>query len=325
MVAYNDSPMPKPGGVGAAIILTIAAAVALLCVAALAGPSSAAGQSASVASVALDMHISGNGPRTIGAVDECVSAAVDQPVDIDVVVPSPGIPAERGVAAFQLRLFYDPAIVWVGADDSKLLLDAARDAAGRKQSNVMAFSDVAVTGRPNKSGDYLSVVVDFGPKGIEPAGSSETGPGVLARLTLLPQGEGTSPLILADVEIADDDSEKIPVDSVQSGAIHVGEPCPGPTATPVPTPMSTPTPAPAPTPTPAPQAPVPAGGAATGVGSLAPAAPGLPIWATFLSGLGSAGLLAAALRLSGIRRRFLATANRDNRESDANSPGDRAQ
>jgi hypothetical protein len=210
--------MARLSVVQAGILLLIAAAAAALSTLGLGGTSSGAGQSASIALIAVDGDISGNAPRTVGAIDECVSASVGQPVEVDIVVPSPGVPAHRGIAAFQLRLFYDPAIVWVTADDSSQLLAQATG------STVIAFSDVAVTGAPNTSGDYLSVAVDFG-SGIEPTGASETGPGVLARLTLLTQGEGTSPLIVTDVEIADDDSEKIPVDSVQSGSIHVGEPC----------------------------------------------------------------------------------------------------
>lgn len=205
----------------ASITIFIAAVVVAVALTPLfAGDSSAAGPaSADIAVVAIDADSSGNEPDTVGSIEECVSASVDQPVEVDIVVPSPGIPVDRGIAAFQLRLFYDPAIVWVTADDSSQLLAQATG------STVIAFSDVAITGQPNTSGDYLSVAVDFGPKGIEPAGASETGPGVLARLTLLPKSEGTSTLFLSEVDIRDDQGDKIMVGSIQDGTIVVGGLC----------------------------------------------------------------------------------------------------
>jgi hypothetical protein len=290
--------MPKLHRGGAAILFLIAAGVAVLSTLGLTAASSAASQSASVALVALDTDASGNGPRTVDAIDDCVSAPVDQPVDIDIVIPSPGVPADRGIAAYQFSIMYDPAVVWIAADDSDMLL---AQAAG---SNVIAIADP----KPDSNAVYQSWGVDFGTSGIEPAGSSETGPGVIARITLLPQSDGVSPLTLSNVLLIDDASERLSLEPVQSGSVYVGQPCPvqsdtgtptptpapSPTPTPTPTLAPTPTPAPAPTSTPEPHSPVPAGGAATGVGSLAPAASSFPIWAAFMSTLGGAGLLIAS-------------------------------
>jgi hypothetical protein len=196
----------------------IAAGAAVLSILGLAAASSGASQSPSVALLALDTDTSGNEPRIVASIEECVSATVGEPVDIDIVVPSPGIPADRGVAAYQFSILYDPALVWITADDNEMLL---AQAAG---SNVIAIADP----KPDNNGVYQSWGVDFGTSGIEPAGSSETGPGVIARITLLPQSDGVSALILSNVLIIDDDSERITLESVQSATIHVSEPCPEP-------------------------------------------------------------------------------------------------
>jgi hypothetical protein len=89
------------------------------------------------------------------------------------------------------------------------------------ESNVIPIADP----RPDKNGVYVSWGVDFGPSGIEPGGSSETGPGVLARITILPQSEGISTLTLRDVLFIDDASNRITLESVRSATISVGRPC----------------------------------------------------------------------------------------------------
>jgi hypothetical protein len=176
-----------------------------------------AGAQSSAQLLALDVTASGNDSRTVGTVEECVSASVGQAVDVDVVVPGSGIPTDRGMAAYQFSLLYDPSILWVQADNGKMLLDQAPG------SNVITIADP----KPDKNGLYVSWGVDFGPSGIEPAGSSEVGPGVIARLTLLPQAAGRSALALGDVLVIDDDSQRIELEDIQPAAIHVGEPCPG--------------------------------------------------------------------------------------------------
>ncbi len=192
-------------------------------------PDSDAASSLSV--VAVDADPRGNGPRAVASTEECVSATTGQPVEIDIVLPSPGVPADRGIAAYQFSLFYDPSVVWVAADASGLLLAQAPG------SNPLPISDP----KPDRNGVYISWAVDFGPKGIEPAGASEAGPGVIARLTLLPKKNGASALNLTNVIIIDDASKVLSVESVRSGAVRVGEPCAGQNPSPTP---ATPTPAP---------------------------------------------------------------------------------
>jgi hypothetical protein len=205
-------------------------------------PASASDESA--VPIAIDVQTQGNGPRSVGSVDSCVSAEVGQPVTVDVVLPDSGIPVDRGISAYQYSMIYDPAIVWVQADDSNQLLAQAHG------SSIIPLSDP----KPDTNGVYVSWAVDFGPAGIEPEGSSETGPGVIARLTLLPKSAGQTSLSLQDVVLLDDKTNPINVGSVTGASLYVGEPCPGDSSpTPAPTPFVTPSPTPVP-PNPSPAA-----------------------------------------------------------------------
>lgn len=182
-----------------------------------------------VISVELDANPAGNGPRTVGTIDACARGDVGQPLDVDVVVPSPGVPASLGITGYQFTFVYDPQMLSVTGQDYKLLMDQA---AG---SSLLDFSDAL----PNTSGEYLTVVVDFGSLGIEPAGSSEIGDGVISRLTLLPQRQGASFVRLRDVRLVDDSGGEVPVEIGQPATVAVGRTCEGPTPSPEPTPAPT--------------------------------------------------------------------------------------
>ncbi len=215
-----------------------------------------AGAGSDIVTVGLDMETGGNGPRSAHDVDECISVQPGQPATVDVALPEPGVPGSRGVAAYQFTLFYDGAVVSVTADDHRMLLDEAPGSA------LIPIADA----KPDTNGVYTSGVVDFGPKGIEPGGASEVGPGVLARLTLTPRAAGVSPLVIKDVIIKDDSGDDIEIISVLSARLYAGEPCPGQAATsPTITPARTPLPAATRTP------PAAARGAGPGPSSLAQA------------------------------------------------------
>lgn len=193
-----------------------------------------------IVTLGLDMETAGNGPRSAGQIDQCGSIAVGQPATVDVVVPEPGIPAGRGISAYQFTLFYDSTVVSVTGDNPVMLLHQALGSA------LIPLSDP----KPDTDGVYTSGVVDFGPKGVEPVGASEVGPGVLARLTLTPRAAGVSPLVIKDVIIKDDSGDDIEIISVLAAYLYTGEPCSGqaavtPTATPARTPAGTRTPPPA--------------------------------------------------------------------------------
>jgi hypothetical protein len=191
--------------------------------------------SASGVVVAIDTDPTGNGPRTVGSIEDCRSLEPDQTLEVDVVLPSPGIPTDRGLAGYELRLFYDPNILWITDEDGNQLLKQAPG------STIFPFTE----SRPSNDGDYGSLAVDFG-SGIEPFGASETGPGVITRLTLAAQRSGSSPLVLRGPRIFDDTSREITIDALQSATIYVGQPCPISVQTPEPTP-STPASPPVPT------------------------------------------------------------------------------
>jgi hypothetical protein len=249
----------------------VVAAGAVLTVSGLTPSGSGASSSSSIALFGIDAAAAGNSARNVGAMDRCVSASVGAPLQIDIVVPAPGVPTDRGISAYQFTVRYDPAVIWIGADDGKMLLAAA---AG---SNVISIADP----KPDKNGVYESWGADFGPSGIEPAGSSEAGPGVIAGITLLPQREGASALTLTDVLVIDDASSRISLASFQYATINVGEPCstgsattgsgPSPTAkpaSPVPSPTARPASAVAsPTARPAFPVPSPTGGSASSAAS----------------------------------------------------------
>lgn len=186
--------------------------------------------------VGIDAEVSGNTPRSVFDIDDCAWTDAGETIDIDIVVPEPGIPADRGLAAYQFRLFYDREIVRIVADESDQLL---AQAAG---SVLIPLADA----KPNTSGVYLSSAVDFGPAGIEPGGSSEKGPGVLGRVTLETLKEGMTHLVVKDIILKDDAGDDIGVDSVQGARIYVGEPCPGFAATPTLSAGATPSPSPSP-------------------------------------------------------------------------------
>lgn len=213
----------------AGAVLAFAASIAAV----IAGVSSAS----SFLIVGIDVEVSDNSPRSLIDFDDCVSISQGETVEIDVAVSQPGIPDDRGLAGYQFRLFYDSTILRVIGDDGEQLLDQAPG------SNVIPLTDP----KPDADGAYLSTGVDFGAAGIEPDGTSETGAGVVARVTLEAHGTGTSGLVLQDVLLKDDSAQNIEIDSIQTARVHVGEPCPGLADTPSPTPKPAATFTPSPT------------------------------------------------------------------------------
>lgn len=207
------------------MVALVASASALLVL-----PTATTSGQASIPLIAVDANIEGNGPRTVASIESCTSTSVGQPTDVDVVIPAPGVPADSGIAGYQFNLLYDPEVVWVEADGGDMLL---AQAAG---SSTFAIADP----KPDSNGLYLSWGADFGPSGIEPAGSSETGPGVVARLTLTPQAVGTSFLTLSDVLVIDDEVERIELGEVRRASIQVGGSCPGEENEPIPAPAESP-------------------------------------------------------------------------------------
>jgi hypothetical protein len=186
----------------------------------------ASGQPGGV-SVVLDMDVSGNGPRSVGSLESCISIAAERQVDIDIVVPPPGIPTDEGIAGFEFGFFYDAQLLSLAGQNVDLLLAQAPG------SSVVPFSGPL----PSETGDHELAVIDLGGSGIEPAGSSETGPGVLARMSLLPKATGIARIAVRNIRLATDSLEIVEITPAALGSIAVGVPCPSPTpgpATPAP-------------------------------------------------------------------------------------------
>jgi hypothetical protein len=126
------------------------------------------------------------------------------------------VPADRGIAGFQFEMSFSPSLVTVTASDFGQLLDQARR------------SDLFIPGDTTSSdGSYLAGVIDFGPEGIEPDGSSEIGPGVLVRISLTGQsGVGVGNLTLLTPFMQGDDNQAIPIGTVLNAKVAVNTDCP---------------------------------------------------------------------------------------------------
>jgi hypothetical protein len=162
------------------------------------------------------MDVTGNDARLTGGVDiqDCGELPIGAGLDIDVVIPPPGIDPAVGLNGYQLDLLYDPNVVNVGAEDfSSYLLNQAPG------SFLLPLS----SGSP---GDYQSAATELGaPADPEPAGVSEVGPGVVVRFTLTPVAPGVSPLALSGVILVGADKAPIPVDGVFGATVLVDGSC----------------------------------------------------------------------------------------------------
>ncbi|MEX0801416.1 MAG: hypothetical protein WD379_09390 [Dehalococcoidia bacterium] len=185
---------------------------------------------------AIDVDPSGNSQTSLGDIDEC--ATVEQGAfDIDIVVAN-----VDGLLAWESLLAFDEEILTVTAIDVRQFLSAG---SGSSVVNVSASV-------PNGSGSFYMGAGDI-------SAGTESGDGVLARLTLEATDSGVSPLALAyrDVDgdgvvdlgptlsgltiadqaihIGDADGDEL-FDSPTNARIAVDMPCPAPTPTPAPTP-----------------------------------------------------------------------------------------
>lgn len=170
--------------------------------------------------VAIDADVTGNDARlTAGAnIQACASIAASSSVDIDVLLPAPGIDAADGMKAYQFDLNFDPSVVQVTAGNQNMLL-------GQAAGSVVFV--VTPTAFPIASSPASFAALDLGtPAGIEPAGVHETGPGVLARITLQGIGAGVSALTLTNVIVVNANDEAIPLGNVSGATVVVDGVCP---------------------------------------------------------------------------------------------------
>lgn len=183
--------------------------------------SAAAGHALSqgTVNVAIDVDVSGNGARTVATIENCnrIDSSGANELDIDVVLPDPGVPADVGIKAWQFDLMYDQSVVNVTGEDTEFLLAQA------KGSDLFTgLSDPL----PDSDGTFTSAAAEFSTAHeIEPAGAQEKGPGVIVRITLSGVSKGTTNLTLANVLLVDADNVVIPTGDISGAAVSVDTPC----------------------------------------------------------------------------------------------------
>jgi hypothetical protein len=193
--------------------------------------------------VGIDADPTGNTANSLGSIESCRSVNNGATFSVDFWVkdiPSPGI------EGFQANLGYDKILLKVTGNNVNRLLGVGSG------SSVVDWTPDTL---PDTDGKFTPAATDFG-AGPE---HSETGSGVLARITFQAIANGTSPLTLTKVKlmdaagdpIGDTNGDKIFDGPIFNAEIRIGEPCPTatPTATPTPTPTLTPTVTATPTPT----------------------------------------------------------------------------
>ncbi|NIM48783.1 MAG: hypothetical protein GTO22_05915, partial [Gemmatimonadales bacterium] len=180
--------------------------------------------------IGIDMDVTGNDARLTGGADiqDCgeIDSAGTNSVELDVILPPPGVDA-NGVKSYVFELLYDPAVVEVISKDIFFLLAQAEG------SDLLLVADPRIG-----DGVFKNGALEVGsPPGPEPAGVSEVGPGVLARITLTGVAPGLSYLDLVNINLWDFSSNPIPIDNVfnaivavdEQGFCDVGPPTPTPT------------------------------------------------------------------------------------------------
>lgn len=179
--------------------------------------------------VGVDADPTGNSATSLGTIDDCKEVAEGQSFDIDIYIQD-----VSDLGGFAFRLTYEPSILTVTARDPGFFLGPG----GMEVGDLL----------PDRDGNWY-----YGY-----AGSTDSGSGVLMRVTLEAVGTGISPLLLQGVELSDPIGMPFQAEYTVGAFMAVGESCseaprpspsPRETVTPVapqltPTPAATPTPAP---------------------------------------------------------------------------------
>ncbi len=197
--------------IAAALRVIIAVAVSFVVLTAAVGVDRALGThtNSTIALGAVDPNSADNTATSLGPRETCLQIEPGATVDVDVTVAA--IPTDRPMTAYQVQLFYNPAIVNVTASDFALLL-----AANEGSKPLPALTDPL----PDSDGSFQVAALDFS------TSPGETGPGVLTRVTLTAVGSGVSNLSPANFNIRDDRNEQVPVDSLAAAYLSVGQQCP---------------------------------------------------------------------------------------------------
>ena len=179
-------------------------------------------QQSSIALMAVDVNTTDNTATSLATLDTCIEVSAGESLDIDVVVDA--IPGDRPMQGFEFDIAYDPAKINVTAVDDVLLISA-----NPGSGPFFSFTDAV----PDADGSFKVANSDFG------ADVGETGPGVLARVTIQVLGSATAGdanLDLQVIGVLDSDVADIPRDVELGGRLAIDSPCEVPTPTPTPTP-----------------------------------------------------------------------------------------
>ena len=218
---------PGPGTRRGTARLILLGAVALLASLVLpaASPPTRAQDGSSINLIAIDVETTGNSATAYpSTVDTCVEIASGASRVTDIVVGPNGVPPNLPLKLYQFDLLYDPSVVNVSAVDAAQLLNANSD------STVFTAAEPV----PGTDGSHTIAALDTS------ANASESGPGVVARVTFKAVGTGTSELELRlgkeGAALFTSATEPIPIENVQSAIIAVGTSCPATLPQPSPVP-----------------------------------------------------------------------------------------
>ena len=173
----------------------------------------------------------GNSPTSLGSIQACRSVGLNDSFDIDIYVEN----IER-LLGWEIWFVYDEMILTVSDADVQMFQSANPD------SNVFNASETT----PDSDGIFVAAAADLG------GDSSDSGTGVLARLTLRAVGTGLSPASLPQLDIDDDgtpdvgtlltDDDGTPIGDVTGDRLFDGPTFPAQIAVDTPCPDSLPTP-----------------------------------------------------------------------------------
>ena len=134
--------------------------------------------------LAVDILPAGNEPTVIDAVETCAAASVGDVFRIDIVIE--GV---EDLLAWEIALSYDPEVLTVEGRDVEVFQDAN---SGSRVIDVSAAT-------PDSTGRYVLAAVDS----ADPP-SGDSGDGVLAHLTMMAIGKGTSPVTMTKLDLDGD-------------------------------------------------------------------------------------------------------------------------
>jgi len=196
-----------------ALISAAIVALALIAFGAAGHVSNSASAQVVVDNLQIDVDTTGNTATSYpSAVDTCVEISSAASQIIDIVVGPGGIPATTPLRSFQFSLTYNASVVNVSAVNTSQLLNA------NAGSSVFGASEAT----PGSDGSHTIGALDIG------VAAGETGPGIIARVTLLAVGTGTSPLTIGlgagGAALFTSGPTVIPISNVGTATIAVNSP-----------------------------------------------------------------------------------------------------